>query len=732
MGKLFAPTELLEHADTAEAIQFLRMLHPMGPWHISAIVPDGAITNRTFGQDDVAALHDFIDARQGRQNLYFHVNELSKNVSNKKAKKSDVAFVLAAHVDIDDLEGVERLKKHSPLPTAVVSSGGGYNAYWMYDEKLADKDRGERINSGLVEQLGGDRAATDASRILRLPGTINLPTKKKIERGRKPKLARLVPELTDWERKYDPGQFCESLRSLEPTRAGFVPGNVRASIVPSAVPENCPDWLRHLAETGDDPDQPRDGENPRYPSRSEAVWALVCGLAREGMDVTTIAGVLKNPALGISESILEKRDPSAAAVRQAERAALTVGEEWPDGNREESRVPKKTFQNTQAALLRLGVQYWFDDFRQRPFVGGHAIQAFQGELNDRACLQLRDMVNKTFGFDPGKDGTRDAVEQLCNQNVVDPVCDYLGSLTWDGTPRIDQWLVDFAGAECSAYVRAVSAIVLIAAVRRPRQPGVKFDNILVLEGPQGSGKSTLLRILASDEFFSDQDLLALDQKTQMEALEGVWIYELCELAGMRYTDINKIKAFASRAVDRARPAYARFSDRRPRRGILVGTTNDDEYLKDATGNRRFWPVRTGGIDLEGLAKCRDQLWAEAAFREAQGESLELPQELWSIAAREQSKRVEADGWEIVLEALEGSDVVGGREIVTSDWVLRNFLGVPAAQIKGYQFKRLKRAMNGLGWTGPTTVTLANGEKAKGYWKLTDRPEGKSSPDKLPI
>ena len=318
-----------------------------------------------------------------------------------------------------------------------------------------------------------------------------------------------------------------------------------------------------------------------------------------------IAGVLINPDYAISESIIQKRAPIAEALRQVERAIRKVGNFWPDGLTERSQTLHRTFQNTQTALLRLGVTFWFDDFRQRMFVGGQTLQSFQGELNDRICLHLRDLVDKQFGFDPGKDPTRDSVEQLCNQNVIDSVCEYLSGLDWDGKPRIDTWLIDYASAKDTDYVRSVSAITLIAAVRRPRHPGVKFDTIPVLEGPQGSGKSTLIKVLASDEFFSDQDILALDHKAQMEALEGVWLHELCELAGMRHTDVNKIKAFASRAVDKGRPAYARYSESRPRRGIFIGTTNDDEYLKDETGNRRFWPIRTDGFLSPEISKLAD-------------------------------------------------------------------------------------------------------------------------------
>ena len=162
-------------------------------------------------------------------------------------------------------------------------------------------------------------------------------------------------------------------------------------------------------------------------------------------------------------------------------------------------------------------------------------------------------------------------------------------------------MTTYLGAEDTPLNAAIGRIVLIAAVRRVREPGVKFDTILVLEGEQGVGKSTVIRVLAGSENFSDQDILTLDGKAQMELLEGVWLYELCELEGLSRAETSKVKAFASRSVDHGRPAYARFKETRPRQCVFVGTTNDDQYLRDMTGNRRFWPVKVDKIDLEALA-----------------------------------------------------------------------------------------------------------------------------------
>ena len=205
------------------------------------------------------------------------------------------------------------------------------------------------------------------------------------------------------------------------------------------------------------------------------------------------------------------------------------------------------------------------------------------------------------------------------------VIDYLNALVWDGVPRLDRWLVDCAGAEDSPYVRAASRAMLVAAVRRARHPGCRFDQMPVLEGPQGCGKSSALRVLAvEDAWFADfLPITDGDARKIIEATQGKWIVEAGELAGMKSSDSSTLKSFLSRSTDEARMAYQRDRTRVPRQFVIVGTTGSSDYLRD-TGNRRFWPVRVVHFDLARLTEIRDQLWAEAAVAEAAGEAIDLP------------------------------------------------------------------------------------------------------------
>ncbi len=199
------------------------------------------------------------------------------------------------------------------------------------------------------------------------------------------------------------------------------------------------------------------------------------------------------------------------------------------------------------------------------------------------------------------------------------VTEYLDALVWDGVPRIDRWLIEYGGAEDSAYVRSVSRLMLVAAVRRARLPGCVFGQLPILEGPQSVGKSSALRILAVNDAWYTDESLGSDTRRFMESTVGKWIVEVSELESM-----EDLKAVLSRQWDAARMAYQHKQTRVPRQFVLIGTTNATEgYLRDATGNRRFWPVRVQRFNLERLRADRDQLWAEAAKVEMLGVSLHL-------------------------------------------------------------------------------------------------------------
>ena len=242
-----------------------------------------------------------------------------------------------------------------------------------------------------------------------------------------------------------------------------------------------------------------------------------------------------------------------------------------------------------------------------------------------------------------------SVIAVAREVTVHPVRDYLNALVWDGTPRLEDWTCRYLGAADSAVAKSVGALWMISAVARIFSPGAKADHMLILEGPQGGRKSTALKILVGEDWFTDE-LPDVGSKDAAMHMQGVWIIEIAELDAIGRAEVSRIKAFLTRTTDRYRPPYGRYTVEVPRQCVFAGTVNPDTYLRDETGNRRFWPVRCGTIDIPALVRDRDQLWAEAVARFRAGAIwwLDTP-ELLAEAAAEQEKRYQADAWDDLIE-----------------------------------------------------------------------------------
>lgn len=368
------------------------------------------------------------------------------------------------------------------------------------------------------------------------------------------------------------------------------------------------------------------------------------------------------------------------------------------------KLKSNSYKNTRLAIDEIRIEARYDEFHDRKTLGGE----FKGELSDASARRVRDAIISKFGFDPGKGNVQEGLEYACETNRFDPVLEYLNGLAWDRTPRIDRLLPVYMGADDTPLNRAFGRKTLLAAVRRVREPGCKFDTMLVLEGEQGSGKSSAVQILARQkENFSDAPIKWDDPKAQQEAVTGVWIFEVGELTGLRKADVEHVKNILSRSVDSARPAYGRFRVDKPRRCIFIGTTNGGEqagYLNDHTGNRRFWPVRTGEIDLEALERDRDQLWAEAALLEQFGEELTIDPSLYADAAEQQDRRRVRDPWDDVFANVRGERGNGVERIGTAELLLEQ-LSMKPGQMTSAIYARLAVVMNRLGWSGPKDIRV---------------------------
>ena len=411
------------------------------------------------------------------------------------------------------------------------------------------------------------------------------------------------------------------------------------------------------------------------------------GLVKDDGEQQTLASIWSGMNAGISKAAPKKK--KGRPKNNDEGFAISARGE-----------PLVTFDNVRLALDKLGAVLTYNEFSDQMFIAG--VEGVGPRVSDACILKLRARINDAHGFWVGEVLARETVTVMALENTYPPVRDYLDAQVWDGTSRVDTWLIEHAGAADTAFNRAVSRILLVAAVRRIRKPGVKFDEMVVLESKQGTNKSSSLRLMAvKDEWFSDSLSLRMvsqgDDKKAMEQLAGKWIVEVPELQGLRDSQVEGLKSFLSRQVDSSRLAFGHLRTDAPRQTVIIGTTNAAQYLKDDTGNRRFWPVKVERVNMETLAAARDQLWAEAAELEAKGESIRLPEALWPEAARLQQARLEAEAWaDILNRALcdEHGQPIYGKITQANVWKL---LSVGSQYIDQKKAERLRIAMEQIGF-----------------------------------
>jgi hypothetical protein len=391
--------------------------------------------------------------------------------------------------------------------------------------------------------------------------------------------------------------------------------------------------------------------------------------------------------------------------------------------------------NYVLALEQAGVELSYNSFTRKKTLKQ---EGREREITDDVVRELRFGILDRLGFMPSKDLFSETVDREAWKSQFHPVRDYLEALpAWDGVARLETWLIDFLGAEDTPYVREVSRLPLLAAVARVLRPGIKFDELLILESEQGSGKSTTIKeaLCPRVDWYSSDLPLGVDAKVVIERTAGRWIVEIEELFGLGKREVDQIKGFLSRGTDGpVRLAYGRESIDIPRQFIAIGTTNRPEYLKDASGNRRFWPVkvRDKGIDVEGLKSVREQIWAEAFRRVSECGTrddverlIRMKPELYAAAAEEQRKREVEDAWE--------SQIRTSLEQPRKEW-LRKFkgglgvtldeiwseVGVDVARRDAGGAARIKDCLMRLGFR---KGTVRRGEKTISGWVRGD--DGKS-------
>lgn len=350
----------------------------------------------------------------------------------------------------------------------------------------------------------------------------------------------------------------------------------------------------------------------------------------------------------------------------------------------------------------------------RPVPGTDANETFETrEIKDTDIVQAQVWFNRNGFPDATRSTVTDAFQAVAEANTIDPLQDWLLGLQWDRRPRLSSWLMTYLGVEESDYAAEVGRRWMISAVARALDPGCKADSCLVLEGDQGSGKSSVLRELAGPKFFGDA-LPDISNKDSKQFLRGKWIIELSELATLNRSSFEAIKAFISRQVEQYRPSYGRKDITEPRRCVFAGTTNRDDYLRDATGNRRFWPVRTGSINLARVQRDRDQLWAEAVHAYQSDEPWWLDAKFAGLAALEQSERGEDDPWMVPIV-----EFCTGKEALACKTILTEALGFLNERMGQRETKRVAGILRTLGYRRDGQFTSGPEKGAARYVRNAD-------------
>ncbi len=337
-----------------------------------------------------------------------------------------------------------------------------------------------------------------------------------------------------------------------------------------------------------------------------------------------------------------------------------------------------------------------------------------GQWTDVDTTRCQAWLSREYSLDLGADIVNAVIQTTAERNWIDPLKDYFTAVDgiWDGTPRIDTWLTSVFSAPDTPYARAIGRRWLISAVARALRPGCKVDHVLVLEGLQGKKKSTALEMLcpSSDLFFDSE--LAIGDKDAIQVLRGKWIIELGEVPKLN-KDLNTLKAFITRKVDTIRPSFGRRAIDMPRRFVFSASTNEDDYLKDPTGNRRWWPIEVyGPVNLDWIVAHRDQMWSEALAALKQGDPWWLEtEELTALALEEQGDREEVHPWEekigeYLSKALRASpiDAVHTERCqcvrcagVTVGGILAGAMGVEWGKQGKVEQGTVGRILRGLGW-----------------------------------
>lgn len=432
---------------------------------------------------------------------------------------------------------------------------------------------------------------------------------------------------------------------------------------------------------------------PIFSGEREIKWTDFNDLhCAEGLDAVRrqVLAVVKPPAAGGWKDQLARTE-NGSLIAHMQNVELILGndERW---------AGVIAFSAFSSKIVKL---------RTPPYGGG------TGDWGDIDDIRVMKWLAQQYNLRVKASSVIEAVSVVAHDHAFHPVRNYLNQLEWDRVPRLDTWLNKVMGVAQSGYSAKVGKRWMISAVARVMRPGCKADSVMILEGGQGEGKSTAMSILGGDWFMDTP--FALGDKDGFQAIRGKWIIELGELDSFNKAESTKAKQFFSASTDTYRESYGRRTNDVPRQCVFVGTTNQDEYLKDATGNRRYWPVACTKVDLEQLREIRDQLWAEAMFCYEAGEIWWVNRDETAMFSEAQDERFVVDEWEgPILNWLEESQI---GETTSGSEVLASALKLDFGHWGKPEQMRVGAIMHRLGWRRVRLPALAkSGQRPWAYKK----------------
>lgn len=620
----------------------------------------------------------------------------------------NVTAIRAHYVDLDNIsarQNMERAASSCPPPQfAVQSSPERFHVYWVV-QPYSGNDRFTVRQTKLAHIFDGDRSIIDAARVMRLPGSLNL---------KNPASPHLV---TCWglagNGRTTPIHELDAALAHIPVISGGAGGRHELGDPSLAAPSI--EWLLRALEMIDPNTLSRAewiavtaatkqaGWTLTTPDYLCVIWSAWCARYTEGNGNDIAENhknwqSIRNSEVGwpyllrrVPQLIAEQYAPVASVAPVSGQVVLS-----PIDMPMDVTTGAPSVLTIVQALREWNAPFAFDQFAGSAVLTGplqRAVnQSYPRPVEDADATAIAILFN-AMARKPATATIHEAINYYARLRPYNPVTDYLNSLQWDGLPRLDNWLAIYCGAAQSEWTALIGRKVLIAMVARAMQPGCKVDTVLILEGLQGIGKSTAFEVLAGSDHFTD-DLDGMQEKDDKMALMGRWVVEIGELSAMRRNEVDQVKRFIARKDDKFRLPFARNVSSNPRTCIFIGTTNSDEYLKDETGNRRFWPVRCNRIDLDGLRRDRDMLLAEAVHRYRSGERWWLDGAENDLAAIEQDARTEAHDWEAII-----ADHIAARHGVpfTTEDVI-GWVGYGKASLNDPKVTRpIKRIMTRLGY-----------------------------------